>query len=158
MCRRNFCNFPWWLRNVKSRWKISIFSNERHFEIWFPKKITITFFWSKYLNYTKKTQFCMWQGIFQQLVPEGAPWNPHFPDRFYFVMNTTLFIYNKPKNNHIQYEWHSITMCYWNTKYSKIFTRRFNHLIFNPSSPKEGCNNPPNSFRSGALKTRSQWI
>ena len=49
MCWRNFCNFSlhWWLENVKSRSKIALFSNERHFEIWFPKKRTITFFWSR---------------------------------------------------------------------------------------------------------------
>ena len=41
-----FLTFPWWLKNVKSRSKTAIFSNERHFEIWFPKKKTITFFWS----------------------------------------------------------------------------------------------------------------
>ena len=58
MCWRNFCNFPWSLKNVKSRSKIALFSNECHFEIWFPKKRTIRFFWSKT---TKKTQFCMWQ-------------------------------------------------------------------------------------------------
>ena len=37
MCWRNFCYFPWWLKNVKSRSKIALFSNECHFEIWFPK-------------------------------------------------------------------------------------------------------------------------
>ena len=37
MCWRNFCNFPWWLKNVKRRSKIALFSNERHFEIWFQK-------------------------------------------------------------------------------------------------------------------------
>ena len=42
-----FATFPWWLKNVKSRSKIALFSNERHFEIWFPKRRTITFFWSK---------------------------------------------------------------------------------------------------------------
>ena len=47
MCWRNFCNFPWWLENMKSWSKIALFSNDRHFEIWFPKKRTITFFWSK---------------------------------------------------------------------------------------------------------------
>ena len=41
-----FVTFPWWLKNVKSRSKIAPFSNERHFEIWFPKMKTITFFWS----------------------------------------------------------------------------------------------------------------
>ena len=51
---RNFCNFPWWLKNVKSRSKIALFSNERHFEIWFPKKKTITFFWSKLSKLHKK--------------------------------------------------------------------------------------------------------
>ena len=35
-----FVTFPLWLKNVKSRSKIAIFSNERHFEIWFPKKKT----------------------------------------------------------------------------------------------------------------------
>ena len=51
---RNFCNFPWWLKNVKSRSKIAVFSNEHHFEIWFPKKRTITFFWSKLSKLHKK--------------------------------------------------------------------------------------------------------
>ena len=46
--------FPWWLKNVKSRSKIALFSNERHFEIWFPKKKTITFFWSKLSKLHKK--------------------------------------------------------------------------------------------------------
>ena len=56
-----FVTFPWWLKNVKSRSKIACFSNERHIEIWLPKKKTITCFWVNYLNYTNKTQFCMWQ-------------------------------------------------------------------------------------------------
>ena len=42
-----FVTFPWWIKNVESRSKMALFSNERHFEIWFPKKRTITFFWSK---------------------------------------------------------------------------------------------------------------
>ena len=42
-----FVTFPWGLKNVKSRSKIALFSNEHHFESWFPKKRTITFFWSK---------------------------------------------------------------------------------------------------------------
>ena len=41
-----FVTFPWWLKNVKSRSKIALFWNKRHFEIWFPKKRSITFFWS----------------------------------------------------------------------------------------------------------------
>ena len=49
-----FVTFPWWLENVKSRSKIALFSNERHFEIWFPKNRTITFFWSKLSKQHKK--------------------------------------------------------------------------------------------------------
>ena len=61
MCWRNFCNFTWWLKNVKSRSKIAPFFKWGHFEIWFPKKGVITFFWSKLSKLHKKTQFCMWQ-------------------------------------------------------------------------------------------------
>ena len=43
-----------WLKNVKSRSKIALFLNERHFEIWFPKKKTIKFFWSKLSKLHKK--------------------------------------------------------------------------------------------------------
>ena len=49
-----FVTFLWWLKNVKSRSKIAPLSNERHFEIWFPKKRTITFFWSKLSKLHKK--------------------------------------------------------------------------------------------------------
>ena len=38
----------------KSRSKIALFSNEHHFEIWFSKKKTITFFWSKLSKLHKK--------------------------------------------------------------------------------------------------------
>ena len=48
-----FVTFPWWLKNVKSRSKIALFSNERHFER-LPKKRTITFFWSKLSKLHKK--------------------------------------------------------------------------------------------------------
>ena len=49
-----FVSFPWWLKNVKNRSKIALFSNERHFEIWFPKKIIITFFGRKLFKLHKK--------------------------------------------------------------------------------------------------------
>ena len=49
-----FVTFPSWLENVKSTSKIALFSNERHFEIWFPKKRSITFFWSKLSKLHKK--------------------------------------------------------------------------------------------------------
>ena len=59
---KEFFNFSLVTRKCEKWVKNSIFfsSNERHFEIWFPKKRTITFFWN-YLNYTEKTKFCMWQ-------------------------------------------------------------------------------------------------
>ena len=54
---------------MKSRSKIALFSNERHFEIWFSKKKTITFFWSKLFKLHKKdpilhvaTSFSLKQG------------------------------------------------------------------------------------------------
>ena len=55
--RWNQINWTWtWTwKNVKSRSKIApFFSNECHFEIWFPKKKTITFFWSKLSKLHKK--------------------------------------------------------------------------------------------------------
>ena len=68
-----FVTFPWWLENVKSRSKIALFSNERHFEIWFPKKKTITFFWSNLSKLHKKdpilhvaTTFSLKQGEIEQ--------------------------------------------------------------------------------------------
>ena len=55
--------------HVKSREKITPFSNERHFEIWLSKKKTITFFWSKLSKLHKKdsilhvtTTFSLTQG------------------------------------------------------------------------------------------------
>ena len=53
-----FVTFLWWLKIVK-RLKIALSSNDRHFEIWFPKTKTITFFWSKLSKLHKKTKFCM---------------------------------------------------------------------------------------------------
>ena len=49
-----FVTFPWWLENVKSRSKIAPFSNERHFEIWFPKREQLRISEVNYLNYIKK--------------------------------------------------------------------------------------------------------
>ena len=55
MCWRNFCNFPLVTRKCeKYRSEIALFSNECHFEIWFPKKRKITFFWSKLSKLHKK--------------------------------------------------------------------------------------------------------
>ena len=49
-----FVTFPLWLENVKSRSKTALFSKEHHFEIWFPNKRTIVFFWIKLSKLHKK--------------------------------------------------------------------------------------------------------
>ena len=49
-----FVTFPWWVENMKNRSKIALLSNECHFEIWFLKQKTITFFWSKLSKLLKK--------------------------------------------------------------------------------------------------------
>ena len=77
-----FVSFPCWLKIVKSRPKVAFFLNERHFEIWFRKKETKHFSEENYLNYTKKTIFCMWQWHFplnngkqgQVVDPFVTPW------------------------------------------------------------------------------------
>ena len=54
MCWRKFCNISLVTKNVKNRSKKPFFSNEHHFKIWFPKKKTTTFFWSKLSKLHKK--------------------------------------------------------------------------------------------------------
>ena len=49
-----FVSFYWWLKNVKSTLKIALSSNERHFELSFPKKKTNTFFRRKLSKLHKK--------------------------------------------------------------------------------------------------------
>ena len=82
MCWRMFCNFPWWLINVKSRSKIALFSNERHFEIWFPKMKTITFFSSKLskLHKKKRPNFACGNYIFPKTKGnKNKPWTHSTP-------------------------------------------------------------------------------
>ena len=61
-----FVSFPWWLKNVKSRSKITLFLNERHFEIWLISKTEGNYLFQKNIILTTqtKTQFCMWQLLF----------------------------------------------------------------------------------------------
>ena len=54
MCQKNFCNFSLVTKKCEKDKNSPFFSNERHFEIWFPKKKTITFFWSKLSKLHKK--------------------------------------------------------------------------------------------------------
>ena len=75
MCWRNFRNFPLATKNVKSRSEIALFSNERHSEIWFPKKRTITFFWSKLSKLHKKDP------ILHMTTTEDLRGNPKPQDR-----------------------------------------------------------------------------
>ena len=54
-------SFPCWLKNVKSRSKIALFLMSAILKFDFQKRKQIHFSEKTYLNYTKKTQFCMWQ-------------------------------------------------------------------------------------------------
>ena len=72
-----FVTFPWWLENVKSRSKIALFSNERHFEIRFPKKRTITFFWGKLSKLHKKDSILHVATIFS--LKQGETRTSHGP-------------------------------------------------------------------------------
>ena len=75
MCWRNFCKFSLVTKKCESRSKIALFSNEHHFEIWYPKKKTIALFWSKLSKLHKKdpvlhvtTTFSLKQGETEQAV------------------------------------------------------------------------------------------
>ena len=62
MCAEgNFVIFPWWLKNVKSRSKIALFFKWAPFWNLISKRQQLRCSEASYLNYTKKTQFCMWQ-------------------------------------------------------------------------------------------------
>ena len=77
VCWRIFCNFPWWLKNVRRRSKIALFSNERHFEICFPKKKAITFIWGKLSKVHKKDQILHVTTIFS--LKQGETRTSHGP-------------------------------------------------------------------------------
>ena len=89
MCWRNFCNFYLVTKKCEKYVKnCPFFSNERHFEIWFPKKKTITLFWSKLSKLHKKepilhvtTTFSLKQGETRtnlNSVPIPHPLKSHF--------------------------------------------------------------------------------
>ena len=57
-----FVTSPWWLEDVKSRSKITLFFKWAPFwNLISKKENNYVFSEVDYLNYTKKTQFCMWQ-------------------------------------------------------------------------------------------------
>ena len=72
-----FVTFSFGLKNVKSRSKVALFSNERHFEIWFPKKRTITFFWSKLPKLHQKDPNLHVATTFS--LKQGETWTSHGP-------------------------------------------------------------------------------
>ena len=51
---KEFVSFPWWLENVKSRPKLALLLNKRHFETCFPQMKTITFLKQKLSKLHKK--------------------------------------------------------------------------------------------------------
>ena len=85
-----FVTFPRWLNNVKSRSKIALFSNERHFEIWFPKKRTITFFWSKLSKlHKKRPNFACGNCIFPKTRGnKSKPWTHSTPLKYYNLVTS----------------------------------------------------------------------
>ena len=54
-----FATFQWCLKNVKSGPKIALFEMSAILKFDFQKRKQLCFSEVKYLNYTKKTQFCM---------------------------------------------------------------------------------------------------
>ena len=55
MCWRNFCNFPWWLKNVKCRSKITLFFKWAPFwNLISKKREQLLFSWSKLSKLYKK--------------------------------------------------------------------------------------------------------
>ena len=77
MCWRNFCNFSLVTKNVKSRSKIALFSNERHFGIWFPKREQLRISEVNDLNYTKKDPILHETTTFS--LKQGETWTSHGP-------------------------------------------------------------------------------
>ena len=59
MCWRNFYVFSLRAKICEKKVKITFFSIGCHFEIWFPEKKTITFFWQISSKLHKKLQFCI---------------------------------------------------------------------------------------------------
>ena len=104
ICWRNFCDFPWWLKNEKSRSKIALFSNERHFEIWFPKKKTITFFWSKLSKLHKKDPILHVATTFSPKTRgnKNMPWTHSTPLKYCYQRRACIFFngYYKIKRSH----------------------------------------------------------
>ena len=103
-----FVTFPWWLKNVKSRSKVALFSNERHFEIWFPKKRRITFFWSKWSKLHKKdpilnvaTTFSLKQGETRTShgpIPHPLNWFWNYIGPTNFVNSLLSTKFSRPKS------------------------------------------------------------
>ena len=94
-----FVTFPWWLENVKSRSKIALFSNERHFEIWFPKKRKITFFWSKLSKLHKKDPILHVATTFS--LKQGETRTSHGPIPHPLTSNELWLLELRIKSSHI---------------------------------------------------------
>ena len=71
ICAEGIFGFPLVTKNVRSTSKIALFSNERHFEIWFPKKKTITLSWSKLFK--KRPNFACDNYIFPKTRTNSVP-------------------------------------------------------------------------------------
>ena len=114
-----FVTFPWWLKNVKNRSKIALFSNVRHFEIWFLKKKTITSFWSKLSKLHKKDPLLHVATTFS--LKQGETRTSHGPipqefDQFWPCWTSVYLI----QNGYCRYPPHLVVLSHiWITKWKK---------------------------------------
>ena len=110
-----FLTFPWWLKNVKSRSKIALFLNEHHFEIWFPKKRTITFFWSKLSKlHKKRPNFACGNCIFPKTRGnKNKPWTHSTPLKGASkaeVMLACMYLYHAHSKSGMKFRWNQVRL------------------------------------------------
>ena len=133
--------------------KIVLFSNERHFEIWFPKKKTITFFWSKLSKPHKKDPILHVATTFfpKTRGNKNKPWTHSTP--LNTVVEPNLVWLSDECLRHL-------ALCWLNHTYIWFFksTREFyfeKHLLCSilhaSSQVMEGCETPILGHRTAVL-------
>ena len=124
-----FVTFPWWLENVKSRSKIALFSNERHFEIWFPKKRTITFFGSKWSKLHKKDPIVHVATTFSLKQVETRTSHGPIPHPLKIALTLNWLVLNVRASSTRKFEMLSEK---WGAHYSVNFMNNFGLLVWVP--------------------------
>ena len=124
-----FVTFPWWLKNVKSRSKIALFSNERHFEVWFPKKRTITFLWSKLSKLHKKDPILHVETTFS--LKQGETRTSHGP-----IPHPLTCLPKNFKNHILSSQFHSFDTIF---SYAQLTLSFFEWNVYNIPLENELC-------------------